>query len=135
VLVSDTNPRLFRLLLEVSNLEAAVAFYASLLGVSGRTVRGGRHYFDCGGVIVGLVDVSAADRPVRPMSEYLYFAVSDLEAVFERATSLGCLASEQVHGAAAGEIVVRPWGERSFYAADAYGNRLCFVDDSTLFVG
>jgi predicted enzyme related to lactoylglutathione lyase len=129
------NMRLFRLLLEVSDLDAAVAFYSTLFGVSGRAVRGGRHYFDCGGVIVGLVDVSPAGRPVGPMSEYLYFAVSDVEAVFKRAESLGCLSADQVHGAPAGEIVVRPWGERSFYAADKYGNRLCFVDESTLFVG
>ena len=34
-----------------------------------------------------------------------------------------------------GAIVVRPWGERSFYAEDPTGNPLCFVDDRTLFTG
>jgi len=29
----------------------------------------------------------------------------------------------------------RPWGERSFYCVDPDGNRLCFVDDATLFLG
>ena len=29
----------------------------------------------------------------------------------------------------------RPWGERSFYCLDPDGNRLCFVDQSTLFLG
>lgn len=30
----------------------AVPFYQTLLGAPGRAVGGGRHYFDCGGVIV-----------------------------------------------------------------------------------
>ncbi|MGA8663757.1 MAG: VOC family protein [Thermoplasmata archaeon] len=34
-----------------------------------------------------------------------------------------------------GEMVVRPWGERSFYATDPSGNPLCFVDSRTLFTG
>ncbi len=40
-----------------------------------------------------------------------------------------------VHGASAGEVVRRPWGERSFYAYDPWGNGLCFVDENTLFTG
>jgi len=31
--------------------------------------------------------------------------------------------------------VERPWGERSFYAVDPFGNPLCFVDQKTLFTG
>lgn len=30
---------------------------------------------------------------------------------------------------------VRPWGERSFYCRDPFGNGLCFVDEKTLFTG
>ncbi len=67
--MSESNPRLFRLLLEVSELERAVTFYSELLGTTGQPVRGGRHYFDCGGVIVGLVDVSPAGRCVRGESD------------------------------------------------------------------
>ncbi|MGH9821626.1 MAG: hypothetical protein ACRD43_15810, partial [Pyrinomonadaceae bacterium] len=58
-----------------------------------------------------------------------------LEAVFGRARDLGCLESIEVHGAPAGEIVARPWGERCFYARDPFGNGLCFVDAKTLFTG
>lgn len=133
--MASTNPRLFRLLLEVGSLSEAVAFYSALLGSAGTPVRGGRHYFDCGGVIVGLVDVSPAGRPPNPLSEYIYFAVAEIEAIHQRAASLGCLAAGDVHGESAGAIVVRPWGERSFYAADPFGNRLCFVDEATLFTG
>jgi hypothetical protein len=40
-----------------------------------------------------------------------------------------------VHTASGGQIGVRPWGERSFYATDPFGNLLCFVDGETLFTG
>jgi hypothetical protein len=48
---------------------------------------------------------------------------------------LDCLSTDDVPGARAGEIVKRPWGERSFYAHDPWGNGLCFVDENTLFTG
>ena len=32
-------------------------------------------------------------------------------------------------------MIVRPWGERSFYAFDPFGNGLCFVDETTVFTG
>ena len=41
----------------------------------------------------------------------------------------------ELHGAASGDIVVRPWGERSFYVQDPWDNGLCFVDQNTLFTG
>ena len=34
-----------------------------------------------------------------------------------------------------GEIAERPWGERSFYATDPFGNKICFVDRATMFTG
>jgi hypothetical protein len=34
-----------------------------------------------------------------------------------------------------GRIATRPWGERSFYLRDPFGNPLCFVDAATLFTG
>ncbi len=30
-------------------------------------------------------------------------------------------------------IETQPWGERSFYCSDPFGNKLCFVADGTLF--
>jgi uncharacterized glyoxalase superfamily protein PhnB len=32
-----------------------------------------------------------------------------------------------------GQIANRPWGERSFYLRDPFGNPLCFVDETTVF--
>jgi hypothetical protein len=52
-----------------------------------------------------------------------------------RAAQLGCLDEGKVHGAPAGQPVVRPWGERSFYAADPWRNPLCFVEAGTAYTG
>ena len=128
--------KLFRIILQVDDLERAAEFYAKLLDDPGRMIpRASRHYIDCGAVILALVDVAAGGEQARPLPDYIYFAVSDVEQVYARAKDLGCLASQDVHGASAGEIVVRPWGERSFYVADPWGNGLCFVDENTLFTG
>jgi hypothetical protein len=39
----------------------------------------------------------------------------------------------EVHGKPASDVITRPWGERSFYVTDTWGNELCFVQDGTLF--
>jgi hypothetical protein len=72
------------------------------------------------------VDVSSLGEP-HPAAKALYFTVNDLEAAHGRAKSLHCLSSEDVHDAPGGGIVVRPWGERSFYVLDPWKNPLCFV--------
>ncbi len=127
--------RIFRVSLEVSDSKKANRFYSKLLGIEGRLVGGGRVYFDCGPVILALVDVSATRKKPRPIAQDVYFAVPDVEAYYARAKKLRGLSKEDVHGAPAGAVVVRPWGERSFYAEDPFGNGLCFVDEKTLFIG
>jgi catechol-2,3-dioxygenase len=127
---------LFRVILQVSDLDQAAEFYSKLLNDPGRRIpRASRHYIDCGPVILALVDVTAGGEQAKPLPDYIYFAVKDLEQVYERARELDCLSDDDVHGASAGEIVVRPWGERSFYVRDPWGNGLCFADDKTLFTG
>jgi catechol 2,3-dioxygenase-like lactoylglutathione lyase family enzyme len=128
-------PHLYRLILQVADLDRAVAFYDELLGIKGRRIWGSRHYYDCGPMILALVDPAADAATARPNPDYVYFAVRDLEAVHARARRLRCLSPEAVHDAPAGEIATRPWGERSFYARDPFGNRLCFVDEGTVFTG
>jgi catechol 2,3-dioxygenase-like lactoylglutathione lyase family enzyme len=125
--------KIFRVIVPVSDLETAVSFYARLLDMPGRAVRGGRHYFDCGPVILALLDNKLLDNKKPPISDYLYLAVAGLEAVHARAADLGCLSKESVHGASAGEMIVRPWGERCFYVYDPFGNGLCFVEEGTEF--
>jgi len=129
-------PRLFRINIEVGNLDDAARFYGELLGLDGRRQAGSRVYFDAGGVTLQVVDVSAMGMGVpHPAAKALYFLVDDLDAVFARAKALGCLSQEMVHGARGGEITVRPWGERSFYAEDKWLNPLCFVEAGTVYPG
>ena len=130
------EPKLYRIILQVPDLDQAAEFYAKLLDDPGRRIpRASRHYIDCGPVILALVDVTAGGEEARPLPDKIYFAVSNLEQVHARARKLKCLSNEDVHGDSAGEIVVRPWGERSFYVQDPWGNGLCFVDEKTLFTG
>ena len=127
-------PQFFRLNLEVGDLEAAIGFYRKLLGIEGRKQAGSRCYFECGPVTLQVIDVSTAREP-HPVPKALYFTVGDLEAVHERAIALGCVSREDVHGASGGGIVVRPWGERSFYVEDPWRNPLCFVEEGTVYAG
>jgi len=128
--------KLFRIILQVDDLPKAAEFYAKLLNDPGRNIpRASRHYIDCGPVILALVDVAAGGEKAKPLPDNIYFAVGDLEAAHARATELGCLSDADVHGDSAADIVVRPWGERSFYVKDPWGNGLCFVDQNTLFTG
>jgi catechol 2,3-dioxygenase-like lactoylglutathione lyase family enzyme len=126
-------PKIFRVTLEVSELDQAAAFYAKLLGDEGKRHPGARHYFDCGGVILAVLDPTAGGMTPTPGPKSLYFAVHDLDAVHARAKALEALAPYKVHGEPAGEPIVRPWGERSFYVTDPWGNDLCFVAEGTLY--
>jgi catechol-2,3-dioxygenase len=127
---------LYRIILQVDDLDKAAQFYGTLLGDRGRRIpRGGRHYIDCGSVILALVDVGAEGLQPKPLPDNIYFSVKELETVHARAKELNCLSDEDVHGDSAGDIIKRPWGERSFYAHDPWGNPICFVDENTLFTG
>jgi len=126
-------PILFRVTVEVGNLEQGVTFYAKLLGIEGQRHPGARHYFDCGGVILAVLDPTQGGLSPTPGPKSLYFSVRNVDAVHERANELNALAPYQVHGDSAGFVIRRPWGERSFYVVDPWGNDLCFVEDGTLY--
>lgn len=122
----------------VTNLDECVQFYSALLGDRGFRVSGGRHYFNCGGVILAVYDAVADGdtAPARANPEHVYLAVPDLQHVFERAKTLGGLSDETGDGGLPmGAIVKRPWGEVSFYLHDPSGNPLCFVDEASVFRG
>jgi len=135
---SDAMPaKLFRVIVPVSEIELASRFYGTVLDTPGFRVSPGRHYFDCGGVILACFcpRQDGDDHDPCPNPDYLYFAVDDLEATYERCKKAGAtFAPGDVHGAPAGRIARRPWGERSFYIHDPFGNPICFVDDKTLFL-
>ena len=128
------GPRLFRINVEVGDLDQAVEFYEKLFGAIGRRQAGSRCYFDCGAVTLQVVDVASVSKP-HPAAKALYFVVGDLDAVFARAESLQCLSAEEVHGEPGGRISVRPWGERSFYIEDPWQNPMCFVQEGTIYPG
>jgi len=125
------TPQFFRLNIEVGSLDQAIDFYSKLLGIQGRKQPGSRVYYECGAVTLQVVQVQNPHTAAKA----LYFTVSDLESIFERAKELGSLSAETVHDAPGGGIVVRPWGERSFYSEDPWGNPLCFVEEGTVYTG
>ena len=132
------SARLYRVILPVDSLDDAVRFYAALLDDAGMRISPGRHYFRCGEVTLAVYDPAADGdaRTPRPNFDHVYFAVDDLEAVFARAERLGGLSKEVGDGGLPmGEIARRPWGERSFYVQDSFGNPLCFVDAASIFTG
>jgi catechol 2,3-dioxygenase-like lactoylglutathione lyase family enzyme len=122
-------PKLFRVILPVSNIDLAAQFYSRLLGLPGKRVSPGRHYFDCGGTLLACFDPRADTDPfdLGPNPDHLYFAVRDLEAVHARAVEL----KAEIRS----PIGKRPWGEVSFYLRDPFGNKICFVDRTTMFTG
>jgi predicted enzyme related to lactoylglutathione lyase len=126
-------PKPFRVTLEVGDLEMATEMYRQLFTVERARHPGARHYFDCDGVIVAVKDVSQGGLTPTPGPKSLYFVVDDIDAIHQRAARLDLLAPYQVHGEPAGEIVERPWGERSFYVVDPWGNDLCFCRNGTLY--
>ena len=133
-----TAPHLFRILVQVDDIEAAAAFYAAVLGFSGERVAKGRHYFNCGSTILALLDPKGDGEGAvaQPLPTDLYFAVDELEPVRAAITAHGGrLAPGEVHGDPAGEVARRPWGELSFYAFDPSGNPLCFVKRGSEFLG
>ena len=132
--MSTDAPAVFRLDIEVADLDEAAAFYGELLQQAGRRAPGARIYFDAGAVVLQVCDVTWRG-PVHPLPKALYFLVQDLDAVHARAEALGCLDDEPVHGEPGGAISVRPWGERSFYCKDPWANPLCFVQQGTVYPG
>jgi predicted enzyme related to lactoylglutathione lyase len=124
------SAHLYRVIVPVFSIEDATVFYSTVLDQSGRRVSPGRHYFGCGTVILACFDPRADGDSwdAKPNPGHLYFAVDDLEEYFRRVSGLS--ASSILR-----PIETQPWGERSFYCADPFGNKLCFVEEHTKFTG
>jgi catechol 2,3-dioxygenase-like lactoylglutathione lyase family enzyme len=130
--------RLFRVIVPVDEIESAARFYVTLFGQPGARVSPGRHYFSCGDVTLALYSPKGDGdaREPRANFDHIYFAVDDLDTFHKRAHELGALSKQTGDGGLPmGQIATRPWGERSFYLNDPFGNPLCFVDSGTLFTG
>ena len=120
--------RLFRVIVPVSSIDEGAAYYAAVLDKPGRRISPGRHYFGCGQCILACFDPRADgdDWDAQPNPDHLYFAVDRLDEYFRRVKS-------QPKGSISRPIETQPWGERSFYCKDPFGNQLCFVDEATCF--
>lgn len=130
--------KLYRVILPVSDIEAAAQFYAAILGSAGKRVSSGRHYFDCEGTLLACYDpIADGDKhQVPPNPEHIYLAVDDIDDTFARCKAAHAdFARGRSGGAPLAEIAKRPWGERSFYVRDPFGNPVCFVERPTMFTG
>jgi DivIVA domain-containing protein len=122
---------IFRVVVPVGSVEVATRFYSAVLEIEGERVSPGRHYFDCGGVILVCLDGKAdgdGHKAHRPNPDHVYLAVQNLDAAFDRVREAGPSWLEDGPRS-------RPWGERSFYCGDPWGNPLCFVEEVTTFTG
>ena len=124
----DAAPHVFRIAIPAAQIDRSRTFYERVLGIAVDATVPSRLYFHCGPVIVALIDWSVEGRgELSPIPDNLYFATSDLDAVYERSLAAGATITSSIE--------TRPWGERSFYCLDPDLNQLCFVDDSTRFLG
>ncbi|HEY2812366.1 MAG TPA: VOC family protein [Acidimicrobiales bacterium] len=120
--------RVFRVAVPTIDIAAARPFYETVLDMSADDTVPSRIYFHCDDVIVAIIDWTVEGRgEFSPTIEDLYFSVTDLEAAFVRARAAGARITSPIEQ--------RSWGERSFYCLDLDGNHLCFVDETTLFLG
>ncbi|RXI96420.1 VOC family protein [Anaerobacillus alkaliphilus] len=122
--------KLYRVILPVSDIEEATVFYRKLLNIEGKRVSTGRHYFDCDGTILACFDPKADgdNYEAQPNPDYIYISVANLEEIFEKVCQWNTALVKAT-------IKVQPWGEKSFYMKDPYGNPICFVDEKTVFRG
>ena len=129
-------------ILPTTSLGRAEAFFEELFQLEADSFVPNRHFFYLESCQLSLVNPAEharahdldPDQPFRPNPDLVYFAVSDLDASFERAQKLRMQKipddADLVDG-----IHTYPWGERSFYGVDPSGNPICFVDDQTLYTG
>lgn len=121
--------KLYRVIVPVSDIDKAEAFYEAVLGFAGKRVSPERHYFDCDGTILACFDPTLFKEKASatPNPEHVYISVNDLQAAYERCKAVGARI--------VAEIESYPWGETSFYIEDPFGNPVCFVDLATVFTG
>ncbi len=100
--------KIFRVVIQVSDILRAQTFYSVLLGISGVRISPGRHYFDCDGVILACFDPRADgdDFDAKPNPDDVYISTNELENVFERA--------KRLEVATISEIEIQPWGGTFF---------------------
>lgn len=129
--LSDNGARrvkIFRIAIPTLQIKRSRNFYERVLGREADATVPSRLYFHCGDVILALIDWSAQPKQrFSPLPDNIYFATDEVDAVHRRAAEAGARDMTPLD--------TQTWGERSFYCLDLDGNPLCFVDESTLFLG
>lgn len=120
-----TKPKLYRIALPVSDIEAAAKFYSQVLDNPGKRISPDRHYFDLGGFMLACYMPAAGAKWTFDQNQYVYFAVPDLDVIRARIEKAG--------GRTLTEIAKMPWGETMFFAVDPSGCRLGFAKNDKLF--
>ena len=87
--MTDT-PKIFRVSIQVSQIDEAITFYSELLGIKSRSVSASECYFECGAVVLLLSETSR--ELLQSDQEQVNFSVRDIGAIHARASVLNCLA-------------------------------------------
>ena len=99
--------QVFRIAIPASRIDVSRAFYEAVFAMAADDRVPSRLYFHCGDVIVAVIDWAVEGRGAfHATPEDLYFSTGELDAVHDRAV-----------------------------AAGARVTCLCFVDETTLFLG
>ncbi len=81
--------KLFRVVLPVSDIELAAEFYFQVLGVKGKRISTGKHFFECEGFTLSCYDPLANGDKLgqgwmHHENQYTFFSVKNLDAIFFR---------------------------------------------------
>ena len=132
-MTASETPKIFRITLEVADIEAAATFYAALLAMPGKRHPGARHYFDCGGVILAVLDPTRRRHEADPGAQVALLRGPRPRRRPRARGGAGRAGAVQGARRPGRRDAKRPWGERSFYVTDPWGNELCFVQEGTLY--
>ena len=124
--------RLYRIIIPIQNLDKAIRFYTSVLGIEGHFVSPGRYYLNLSGMVIVLYNPERDGDPIADTwkfheNQYIYISVDDLPEMRKKCVQNG--------GKNVIEIDRMPWGEKLFYLSDPEGIPLCFVEKGTEFLG
>jgi catechol 2,3-dioxygenase-like lactoylglutathione lyase family enzyme len=128
-------PELFRLNVEVGDIDAAAAFYGELLGAAGRVQAGARVLLPLrGGDVAGRRHLVRGNAAPGGEGAVLHGA-RPRRGLRAREEARLPVEGDPSTARRAARVSVRPWGERSFYAQDPWSNPLCFVEAGTIYAG
>ncbi len=121
---------LFRIILPTHPIQKALDFYEPIFETQALRVSDGRYYFHLGNVILACYD-SIADGDlyqIPPNPEHIYISTSHIQDTYQKVQQQNPLVISP-------KIQKMPWGENSFYFIDPFGNKICFVEKGTEFLG